>query len=436
MIQFRESQAPTTPRAGDGSGTAVIGIGRAGVHIVDQIILEKCGPRCLIAVDTDEQDIRASVALHKHLLGRSTLRGLGTGGDSDLAARLAHQDAPALAELTKGLRTAILVTGLGGGTGTGATPVLARQLQDTGVSVFVMACLPFHFEGQRVQRARNGLHHLSEACTGLLALSSDRLLHLPETRQDIRHAFHQANVLVARGSQCLLHLLDSLGTSPLSATELGQLFGHPRRENAWLATACASGPDRVDRVVAQLLASPYFHDATIWSQTRMGALTLAGGPDMPIAETQEFLIRLRQALPVELTIRHTTHVGEHLHGTLSATLIVTDPAIGDHASQPAPAATASDASTPTAAPLPPPVATPAHGSNESDSEEKLAQEDARARSHRRKSTPQRYFTNKQEEFTLDDKSNRGRFEKSAPTIIDGEDLDIPTFQRRGLKIKI
>lgn len=431
MIQFRDDHSLPAPHSGDGAGTAILGLGRAGVHIIDQLVLEKCGPRHLLAIDTDAQDIRASVAPHKHLLGRTSLRGLGTGGDPALAAQLAREDTPALTPLLTGLHTAILVAGLGGGTGTGATPALARLLRDQGTRVFALVFTPFPFEGERVLRARRGLHDLATTCPATAVFSASHLLHLPEAGRDIREAFRHANLLAARAASALLRLLDPTGTASLSETELAALLGTPTTENAWIAHGSASGHDRIDRVVGQILASPFLHTGTAWQHAHSATLTVTGGHDMPIAETQDLLIRLKQEIPVELKFRLTAHVDPRHEGSLSATLLLT--ASPSLSTTTAPAPTPAPESLPvrptaaTSAAPAPNLVTPA---------DELPLDPPAPRPTRRKSpSPQRYFA-RQEELALDQKINRGRFEKSSPTIIDGQDLDIPTFMRLGLQIKV
>jgi cell division protein FtsZ len=430
MIQFSSDHTHALPRSEDGAGCAVIGVGRAGVHIIDQLILERCGPRHLVAVDTDEQDIRASVAPHKHILGRSRLRGLGTGGDPALAATLAREDAPALAELTAGVRTAVMVAGLGGGTGTGAAPVIAARLRATGTRVFAVVCTPFDFEGARVLRAVQGLEALETACDGVAALASQRLIHLPEAREDIREVFRHANALAARSAAALLDLLHEEGTSPLSAVELRRLLGVPGLENVWAAHGIARGPDRLERVAEQIAASPFFEDGTAWKQAQAAVLSVVGGTDMPVAEMRELAARLREIMPITLDIRSSAWIDPRAEGTIRATLLLT----AAHTS-PAPAMVPVTAPAEGLAPSAP-AAEAAEAAEDLPEEAPFVLDAAPPRpSRKKKPTPQRYFV-RQEELQLEPKPNRGRFEKTTPTVIDGQDLDIPTFVRLGIKLKL
>lgn len=429
MIQLTANAPQPLPRNGDDAGTAVIGVGRAGVHIIDQLILQRCGPRHLLAVDTDEQDIRASVAPYKHLLGRHRLRGLGTGGDTSLAADLARADSVELDSLCSGVTTAILVAGLGGGTGTGAAPVIASGLRAIGARVFAVVCLPFEFEGARVIRATKGLEALQAACDGVAAFSSGRLLHMPEAREDIRQIFRQANVLAARSAVALLHLLDGSATAPLDAAGLRALLGTAGLENAWAAHGSAQGADRMERVAGQILASPYLEDGEVWKRANAAVLSVVGGSDMPVAETRELASRLQQAFPVDLDIRSSARVDPRFEGVLSATLILASP---QNAPTQAPRHSSSQ---PVAQPTPlrpPQIPQDSSGEKQAFS---LSQSPPARRVGKKMPTPQRYFA-RQEELPLDQKINRGRFEKTTPTVIDGQDLDIPTFLRHGIKLKV
>jgi cell division protein FtsZ len=453
MIQFSEDSPFNLPQRGDGSGYAVIGIGRAGVHVVDQLVLENNGLRNIYAVDTDEETIRGTVAPHRHLLGKFRLRGLGTGGDVELAARLAHEEAEALEELFAGVRTAVIVAALGGGTGTGVTPVVARQLKDRGVRVIVVACSPFTFEGRRRLLGEASLRALEDAADIVVGLANERLLHLPEAQQDIREVFRGINSAAGRVCLALHQLLQEHGTAPMQMGELREYFGTAAMENAWAGFGSASGVDRIERVVAQILASPLLDDGTAWRQSEAALLTVTGGRDMAMAEYQTLVRRLQEEMPVELTVRGTAVVDGQAGDLLKATLVLTSAQSAEVAPEleiakvAAPVASKKKSKTSPPAPVlstPIPEPEPLHAAAldpEPDSFEnhafpELAGSGTESRPLGSKpSTPQRYFA-QQEELQLDAKINRGRFEKTSPTVVDGQDLDVPTFMRLQLKVRI
>lgn len=431
MIQFRDDTALPVPETGDGAGFAMIGIGAGGVNIIDQFVLENRGYRNAHVLDSDGQAIRGTVVekSHAHLLGPSRLRGLGTGGDAELAAELARAEADALSKAFAGIRTAILVTTLGGGMGTGATPVVARLLREAGARVLVAACMPFAFEGRRRRLAESALREVFDAADVVLVFANDRVLHLPESAADIREAFRAMNGLVARAAFGLQRLLEGHGSAPLGLADLRRHAGRVALENTWTGSGAASGEDRVASVVEQIMDSPLLVHREVWQQAGTALLSVTGGADLTMTEYRELVARLREAFPVDLEIRGSAVVDAQAGRALRASLLLG--LAGDRALAPAPEQEPALVAAQPVSEKPLPAEEP-----ESEPEFETGPVAVGARVSAKKApTPQRYFA-QQEELELDSRINRGRFEKTVPTVIDGQDLDVPTFMRQGLKIKL
>jgi cell division protein FtsZ len=170
-----------------------------------------------------------------------------------MAAAVLHAEKDAVIKALAGVRTAILVTALGGGMGTGGTPVLARLLRDAGARVLVVACLPFEFEVRRRRLAEAALRDLFDSADVVLTFANERVLHLPECAADIREAFRAMNGLVARAAFGLQRLLEGHGSAPLGIEDLRRHAGRTAMENAWTGSGSASGAGRAASVVEQIM---------------------------------------------------------------------------------------------------------------------------------------------------------------------------------------
>jgi len=427
MIQFKEEGPFAVPQAGDGSGYAIVGVGSAGVNIVDHLVLENSGWKNVFAFDADDQKIRGSVATHKHLLGRTRLRGLGTGGDRDMGEELAKFEAPEFLRMVAGARTVIFVGGLGGGTATGVLPVWVREMRERGVRTLVLVSTPFEFEGHRRRDLATGvLHELQQEADVLLTFSNARLLHLQDAEKDIRELFRHMNALLARACTGLQRLVEDHGSAPLPLSELREYTGQAGLENCWVGAGAASGPGRIERVIEQVMASPLLEDGTVWKHAESALVSVVAGSDFTIAEYGEVVKLLQDCLPVNIPLRGNSTTEIRAQDRLQVTVLFTaGPGDAFQAGE------AADKSAKILADVP---------GLDPEEEEVPEEEDAGAvfqldASDSEGETPQRYFS-RQEELPLDQRRQRGVFENTEPTLVDGEDLDIPTFMRLNMKIKV
>jgi len=429
MIQFKEEGPFAVPQAGDGSGYAIVGVGSAGVNIVDHLVLENTGWKNVFAFDTDDQKIRGSVATHKHLLGRARLRGLGTGGDRDMGEEMAKVEAPEFLRLVAGVRTVIFVGGLGGGTATGVLPVWVREMRDRGVRTLVLASTPFEFEGhRRCDLATGVLHELQREADVLLTFSNARLLHLQDAEKDIRELFRHMNALLARACTGMQRLVEEHGSSPLPLAELREYTGLAGLENCWVGSGAAAGPDRIERVVEQVMASPLLEDGTVWKRAESALVSVVAGSHFTMAEYGEVVKLLQDCLPVNIPLRGNSTIEARAQDRLQVTVLFT--------AGPGDAFQADEAAAKSAQ-----VLAEVPGLEPEEKEEVAVEEDDRETVFHLDAgetdgeTPQRYFS-RQEELPLDQRRQRGVFENTEPTLVDGEDLDIPTFMRLNMKIKV
>jgi cell division protein FtsZ len=466
MIDFA-SEGPLGDVTYDETGThATIGVGGGGVNILDRIRLANEEARNCFVMDTDEQAIRGSVVEEKFLLGKRRLRGLGCGGDMRLASQLWPEQEVEIAEMLEGLETAFVVTALGGGTGSGLAPHLVSWLKDQGVGVIVFAVTPFEFEGQeKRKRAAESLRRLKQSADGIYVFSNQRCLHLPEADKDIRWCMHEINGDLAQAVETLRRLSREKGLSQvtwndLSAMGLASDMESGTLETAWTGSGEAAGPDRLERVVEDAIQGVMMEDGTGWKYAQRAFAGLIGGPDLSMSEYQAVIRALKSDLPDGFPIGSGALVDPSMGDRLRLTLFLSGPCGDpDNCLLDLPASTQGGGIIENQSDL-------AHeeenfeptridgiesgadavvdeaGAELDDSqfgdchpEEAVAEEELFGIESMGAGESQIYFS-EQEELPLERQNHRGRFEKTAPTIYDGEDLDQPTFQRLGISIRL
>src|SRR5216117_3943474 len=171
----------------------VVSIGGAGLNALDRIVLDGLERADVVAINTDVQSLASSVVAHKVQLGRAVTRGLGAGGDPELGYEAAVESADEIREALADARMIFVCAGLGGGTGSGAAPYVARLAREAGALVIGFVTLPFTFEGKRrATQAREALARLNEVAHSVICFENDRMGDLVAPQAGIHHAFATA----------------------------------------------------------------------------------------------------------------------------------------------------------------------------------------------------------------------------------------------------
>jgi len=450
MIDFA-SDGPLSPlQPAAHPGHAVIGVGSGGVNVVDQIRLADETARHCYVIDTDEQSIRGSVVEEKFLLGKPRVRGMGCGGDPEQGKFLWEEQELEVAEMLDGLDSAFVILSLGGGTGSGCGPELVKWLKKKGIEVVVMAISPFEFEGNsRAGHAVAALKELRRTGVPVFSFSNNRSLHLPETETDIRLCMHEVNLSLARCCETMRRMVCERGLSQVTWNDLYQLaaVADPEMsclEATWTGTGEAFGEERVQKVVQEALQSTLLEDGSAWRYADRAFAGLIGGSDFSMSEYQAVIRHLKEDLPDGFPIGSGAIVDTAFRGRIRLMLcfccaegnpeerLKEEPGKRDQSvenGRPQEARGKEGAGEPSIHPsdVIPGLETSVLPTAPQASKVDLPLESPAERD--------RYFT-EQEELPLEKIVHRGRFEKSSPTVFDGEDLDQPTFQRLGIVIRL
>jgi cell division protein FtsZ len=409
----------------------VIGVGGAGGNAVEYMAKQDFAGVGFSAANTDAQALAQLSVPNRLTLGEKLTHGLGTGGDPERGRAAAEEDVDKLRLLAQGADIVCIVAGLGGGTGTGAGPVVARLARENGALVLGIVTLPFDFEGSRRQRqAQLGLRELKEQADGVICLPNQKVFRLIDENTSVSEALRITNELLAQGVRGIWRLVTHTGLINVDFNDLCAVL-RGRHEESSLATVEASGENRSHEAVQKILAHPFLDGGQALAEADAVLVSLAGGPDLTMAEVNRVMEQVnRQCENAHIIMG--AGIYEQFAGKLSVTIV----ASRENEQEARARAAARDG---TAEEMDKEIANPARGRRpaqrhvapapeltEQQTEKLLAQQNG-AR-NRRKIVALRQGT-----LPLEIVS-KGRFEKSEPTIHAGEDLDVPTYLRRGVAL--
>jgi cell division protein FtsZ len=408
----------------------VLGVGGAGGNAVAHLAREQLpGVSCAV-LNTDAQALARLPVETRVNLGTKTMRGLGAGGDPERGRAAAEEDAASVRALCDGADVVLVVAGLGGGTGTGAGPVIARLAKEAGALVLAIAFLPFECEGaRRARQAHLGLHELKKMADGVICLPNQQVFRLVDENTSLLEAFSVANELVAQGVRGIWRLLARPGLINVDFADLCAVTRGQHAESA-LATVEARGANRAREALDKLLAHPLLDGGKALADAAAVLVSIAAGPDLTMAEVTRLMEPIsRQAEHAHLILGAAieAELGDRLLVTLVASRAAN--ASGDGVEP----ATASEVET--AEPDTPSFSRPASRfvppapELPPEKAEQLLARQTNGNGRQRRRAAKML----QGQLPLEIVS-KGRFEKSEPTIHQGQDLDIPTYIRRGVAL--
>jgi cell division protein FtsZ len=402
----------------------IIGVGGAGVSLLDTLNREEFAGASFTAINTDAPSLAASAATVKIQLETKLLRGLGTGGDPERGRAIAEEQFATLKTACEGAEVVLIIAGLGGGAGSGISPVLARAAKETGALVLAFVTLPFLCEGnRRQQQAQQSLEHLKSGADGVICLPSQKTFKLIDENTSVLDTFRITGGLLVEGVRGVWQLLTRPG---LIQIHFDDLCAHvrDRHSESVFAFVEAAGPARSREVVEKLLAHPLLDEGRALAESDAVLVSLMGGRDLTMAEVNRVMEQIsRQCERAQIIMGAA--VDAAMKNRLSATVIA---ARHGHAAKPEAAANSSEPSA-------------LHDGNSRSAARSVAPVSALTMEQREQLVTRRAGgrSRKQGEKMLQAQLplaiiSKGRFDKSEPTVHKGEDLDIPTYIRRGVAL--
>lgn len=298
----------------------VIGVGGGGGNAVNRMINEGLGGVEFIAVNTDNQALMLSKAKVRVRIGDKLTRGLGAGGDPEIGRKAAEESSEDLLEVLRGADMVFVACGMGGGTGTGASPVVAQIAKELGALTIGVVTRPFTFEGtRRSQMAKAGIEALKSQVDTLIVIPNDRLLQIADKRSTLQQAFSLADDVLRQGIQGISELITIPGLINLDFADVRTIMSEGGA--ALMAVGRANGDDRARQAAEQAITSGLL-DVTI-DNARGILFSITGGSDLTLFEVNEAAAIIKDSAHPECNLIFGAHVDDSMGDEVHITVIAT-----------------------------------------------------------------------------------------------------------------
>ncbi len=437
--------APVVPRT---LKQLVIGVGGAGGNIAAYLQRAGVGETVVFAANTDAQALAGLDVTNRILLGESSMRGLGAGGDPERGRQAAEDSLVALREVMTGADLVYLVAGMGGGNGTGAAPVVARLGRELGALVLSVVTLPFDFEGgRRRERALQGVHELRRESDGVIVVPNQKVMSFVPDHSPLPACFELIHDYLHQGVRGIVRLISEPGMINVDFSDLASVL-HGSNGASALAYLESETGGPAEELMERLNQHPLLDEGQVLAAARSLLVSLNCGPEVSMQEVNRVMASLQERAPAAL-INLGVAVNPGMAGRMGLTIVVgLDGEPLDTPPQPL---------------LAPPVHSLRKPRPEGLSKPSGGELDTEFLSNTRDVTPTKprflapppALSNDQVATLMLGSSGRGvrgrrraqkiiqgqlpleivskgRFEKSEPTLHDGQNLDEPTYIRRGV----
>lgn len=368
----------------------IAGVGGAGCRIIDSLYSGLDETPLLVAVNTDVQALAEGKATTKIQIGSDCTRGLGAGGDPEVGRKAATDDIEMLRGLFSDAALVVIAAGLGGGTGSGAAPVVIDLAKKTGALVLAFVTLPFDFEGRRkIRVADDALAEIRDAVDTAFVVPNERLFRFVN-RENLAEAFSGADDVLQKGISSVWRMLTMPAFIRIDMADL-QRVGMSTGGTATFAYGEGTGAGRAQNALSAMMSSPMLQGGKVLQDAESVLVSLTGGPDMALSEVGLIMEGIKGAVSDEENIMVGTIVDETWEGRIGISLFASEDWV--------------------------------------EGERSSAPQELKASG----SGSKQYSVPKQ--IQIDFIPGKGRFKDVEPTIMNGEDLDVPTFIRRGISLE-
>lgn len=304
----------------EGAVIKVIGVGGAGGNAVNRMIVEEVHGVEFIVANTDTQALNGSQAETKIQLGPKVTKGLGAGSIPEVGLKAAEESEEQLRQALEGADLVFVTAGMGGGTGTGAAPVVARIAKEIGALTVGVVTRPFTFEGpKRGRYAAEGLQNLKEAVDTLVIISNNRLLEVVDRKTPMLEAFAEADNVLRQGVQGISDLITAPGFVNLDFADVKTVMKD--QGTALMGIGSASGENRTAEATKKAISSPLLEVSIDGAQQIL--LNITGGADLSLFEAQDASEIIAAASSEEVNIIFGTSINESLGDEVVVTVIAT-----------------------------------------------------------------------------------------------------------------
>ena len=427
-MDLTPNELPLEALADRNVGIKLVGVGGGGSNAVDRLKMENLDRLQLAVINTDFKALGTSPVQDKILIGTSLTRGLSAGGDPELGRKAAEADADKIAEIVKDTDLVFIVAGLGGGTGSGAAPVVAELAAEAGAVVIAFVTLPFSFEGgRRRKQAEEALAELRRVCDAVIPLANDMLLQEGTEQTSVLDSFARADEWIGRGVKSIWAMLSRTGLINVDFTALRQVF-QQRGGKTLFGLGVGEGENPAQAALEDLKQCPLLHTPEYARKADRLLVNITGGADLSLTKVNELMTAITEEFGREAHVVMGAAIDEALQGRVEICVIgTTDLGSRNFTRRPvAQPAARKPADKPANSPVG--ASTPDH--SPAHAKAAVTADAGRTTGGVHPEKP------KQEEFGFQGEpvENRGSFDKTDRNLFEGQDLDVPTYLRKGIKI--
>ena len=377
---------------------SIVGIGGGGCKVVDWIARRCSGGPAVVAISTDTEVLASSHATTKLQIGSVRTAGLGTGGDINLGRLAAEDDIEMIRSLFDAIDLVIFVVALGGGTGTGAAPVVMKAAREAGALTLCFAVLPFNFEGQQKKEcAEQGVSALVDVSDALIVVPNERLFEFIGV-SNVADSFEKADEVISDGISSIWKLVMLPGFISLDFAHLQAIV----RNGGGVCTfgyGVGTGTGRVNAALKSLLEGSLLEKGEIINSARSLLVSIAGGVDLTLKDIDDIMKAISARKQKDAKLFMGTVVDNEVHDRIAITVIASERWSSETVA--------------------------ANVEVKADPVVEVGEKTRKSKSKAR---------DFQTKLKLEP-TGKGRFKDVEPTVLDGEDFDIPTFIRRGIAIE-
>ncbi|MBL4575709.1 MAG: cell division protein FtsZ [Opitutaceae bacterium] len=402
----------------------MLGIGGAGSNAIDRLKLGNLDRVGMTVVNTDSQALAASPVEEKILIGSALTRGLGAGGDPELGRLAAEAERDVIAEALRDVDLVFLVAGMGGGTGSGAAPVVAELASQSGALVIAFVTMPFTFEGgRRLKQADEGLIALRAVCDAVIPLPNDILLQQSDENSSVLNAFAKADEWIDHAVTSIWSMLFKTGLINIDFAALRQVFAHKSGKTLF-GIGRGEGENATGQAIENLKMCPLLHTPEFSRKADRLLVNIVGGPNLSLTEVNEIMSAIAEDFGRDPYIVMGAVIDEDLAGQVEICVIGT-------------------------------TNINARGGYNQGDVAKVVRVSRKGRiipkgkktvlSEKEKKTPVKEeeaqsipisLAFDQDEFAFGEADKRGHFDHTERNLFEGQDIDLPTYLRKGIKISL
>lgn len=300
----------------------VIGVGGSGKNAINHMITSKVKGVSFICMNTDTQDLHHSLAEKKIHIGKNLTKGLGAGMDPEVGKKAAEETKSEIQDVIKGADMIFIACGMGGGTGTGAAPIVARAAKEQGILTVAVTTKPFFFEGShRMKIAEKGIEELSKEVDAIIIIPNDKLLQLADKNTNFRDAFKSCDNVLLQAVEGISDLITTPGIINVDFADIKAVMKDAG--SALMGIGTASGEKRAEKAALAAINSPLLEISIHGAKGVLFAIS--GGDDLTIHEIQEAAKIITESIDKDAKVIFGTIRDEKLKkGELKVTVIATN----------------------------------------------------------------------------------------------------------------